>query len=98
MAATRFGLSVPAKILLIAGANPGRCTSGGENALTMAALRGRYDVMKVFADSDHSLDSTDSRGKTALQLAVEMGHSEIQDLLLEASHDQRQRGNPIECR
>lgn len=95
--AARLGWALPAEALLAWGADPGRCTSGGENALTMAALRGRYDVVEEIVQSGHSLDSKDARGKTALQLAIEMGHDDIANLLSSAKRNGRERGSPTGC-
>lgn len=93
----RLGWALPAEALLALGADPGRCTSGGENALTMAALRGRYAVVEKIVQSGHSLDSKDARGKTALQLAIEMGHGDIANLLLSAKRDGNDRASPTDC-
>lgn len=97
VATARLGWTLPARILLAAGADPGRCTSGGENALTMASLRGRYGVIELIVETDHSLDSTDARGKTALRLAIEMERDDIERLLTAAKREGRDRRAPSGC-
>jgi ankyrin repeat protein len=69
------------------------CTS--QTPLHVAAIRGNLSVVKLLVSAGASVNAkTMTTGRTALQLAVELGHDEIVNYLLESGASSTQIGRP----
>ena len=55
----------------------------GENAVHQAAQQGRYTILLLMLEHGLSIEGHDEEGMTALDLAVEEGHEDVAELLLE---------------
>ncbi len=57
---------------------------GGNTPLTLAAARGRSDVVRLLLGAKADVSAADDNGKTALMLALENDHPEVAELLTSA--------------
>ncbi len=51
------------------------------NALTVATIQGHLDIVRILLDAGANPHSSVGGGRTALDYAVERGHTEIADIL-----------------
>jgi len=82
-------------VLLAAGAKIDTCDSRGLTALHMAVKKNRAHVAKVLLDRGANMHAL-SHGarRTALQMATDLGHQSIVELLLEHEARARMAGGP----
>lgn len=57
----------------------------GCTALRTAAIFGEYDAAKLLIDAGANVNMKDTVGKTPLDYAIENGHKDVVDLLLNSS-------------
>jgi ankyrin repeat protein len=88
MVACRAEMSEVAKALINAGVNVDAATENGWTALHSAANLGLHEVIKMIAArGKRSVDATNSKGRTALHLAVEYKNYNAVRTLLELAAD-----------
>jgi ankyrin repeat protein len=68
-------------MLLAAGANPSVQNTRKQTPLMAAAYQGDYDIAKALLDMGADRTLKDAAGKTAIDVAVERGHSRVVVLL-----------------
>lgn len=76
------GYASIARVLLDAGANPGRTNRAGQTALMMAALFDQREIIAMLLDAGADRGARDASGKTAADNALAQGNTGLANLLM----------------